>query len=171
MSSCCSQSSQSNLYKVCFHILWCFCVSVGIWIKSSWAQVQRKGNQLSLTYIVPQLGYWVAAMSSLHTGKKIHRHKLNLLHKTHIFVLSFMWFTWLQTSTKQLFLWCYNTCLCNRSNGCEGHQHVPHCVSVGHTGRHGSHPALSALPPAVLLQVCETLCLYTDYSRSFQISI
>uniref|UniRef100_A0A3B4H1H0 Family with sequence similarity 171 member A1 n=1 Tax=Pundamilia nyererei TaxID=303518 RepID=A0A3B4H1H0_9CICH len=50
---------------------WRFDPRLGIWIKSSWAQVQREGNQLSLTYIVPQLGYWVAAMSSLHTGPMV----------------------------------------------------------------------------------------------------
>lgn len=52
-------------------------VCAGIWIKSSWVQVQREGNQLSLTYIVPQLGYWVTAMSSLHAGEKIHWHEIN----------------------------------------------------------------------------------------------
>ncbi|XP_022621905.1 protein FAM171A1 isoform X3 [Seriola dumerili] len=40
----------------------------GAWIKSSWGHVQMEGNQLSLTYIAPQLGYWVAAMSPLHSG-------------------------------------------------------------------------------------------------------
>ncbi|CAK6960675.1 protein FAM171A1 [Scomber scombrus] len=40
----------------------------GAWIKSSWGHVRREGNQLSLTYIAPQLGYWVAAMSPLHSG-------------------------------------------------------------------------------------------------------
>lgn len=47
---------------------WRFDPRLGSWIKSSWAHVQREGNQLSLTYIAPQLGYWVAAMSPLHTG-------------------------------------------------------------------------------------------------------
>lgn len=43
----------------------------GAWIKSSWGHVQREGNQLSLTYIAPQLGYWLAAMSPLHSGEKL----------------------------------------------------------------------------------------------------
>ncbi|XP_028280413.1 protein FAM171A1 isoform X2 [Parambassis ranga] len=47
---------------------WRFDPRLGAWIKSSWGHVQRDGNQLSLTYIAPQLGYWVAAMSSLHAG-------------------------------------------------------------------------------------------------------
>uniref|UniRef100_A0A3P8RSM7 Family with sequence similarity 171 member A1 n=1 Tax=Amphiprion percula TaxID=161767 RepID=A0A3P8RSM7_AMPPE len=47
---------------------WRFDPRMGAWIKSSWAHVQRDGNQLSLTYIAPQLGYWVAAMSPLHSG-------------------------------------------------------------------------------------------------------
>lgn len=50
---------------------WRFDPRLGIWIKSSWVQVQREGNHLSLTYIVPQLGYWVTAMSSLHTGPMV----------------------------------------------------------------------------------------------------
>ncbi|XP_034030725.1 LOW QUALITY PROTEIN: protein FAM171A1 [Thalassophryne amazonica] len=47
---------------------WRFDVRSGSWIKSSWGHVQREGNQLSLIYIAPQLGYWVAAMSPLHSG-------------------------------------------------------------------------------------------------------
>lgn len=43
----------------------------GAWIKSSWGHVQREGDQLSLTYIAPQLGYWLAAMSPLHSGEKL----------------------------------------------------------------------------------------------------
>ncbi|XP_010785299.1 protein FAM171A1 [Notothenia coriiceps] len=47
---------------------WRFDPRFGTWIKSSWGHVQREGNQLSLTYIAPQLGYWVAAMSPIHSG-------------------------------------------------------------------------------------------------------
>ncbi|XP_056262000.1 protein FAM171A1 [Pseudoliparis swirei] len=47
---------------------WRFDPRFGAWIKSSWGHVQRDGNHLSLTYIAPQLGYWVAAMSPLHSG-------------------------------------------------------------------------------------------------------
>ncbi|KAM7420773.1 hypothetical protein PAMA_015136 [Pampus argenteus] len=47
---------------------WRFDPRLGAWIKSSWGHVQREGNQLSLTYIAPQLGYWVAAMSPLQSG-------------------------------------------------------------------------------------------------------
>uniref|UniRef100_A0A3Q0RRD3 Family with sequence similarity 171 member A1 n=1 Tax=Amphilophus citrinellus TaxID=61819 RepID=A0A3Q0RRD3_AMPCI len=50
---------------------WRFDPRLGIWIKSSLVQVQREGNQLSLTCIVPQLGYWVTAMSSLHAGPMV----------------------------------------------------------------------------------------------------
>ncbi|XP_062255124.1 protein FAM171A1 [Platichthys flesus] len=46
---------------------WRFDPRLGAWIKSSWGHVQKEGNQLSLTYIAPQLGYWVAAMSPLHS--------------------------------------------------------------------------------------------------------
>ncbi|KAL6109213.1 fam171a1 [Pungitius sinensis] len=47
---------------------WRFDPRLGAWIKSSWGHVQRDGNRLSLTYIAPQLGYWVAAMSPIHSG-------------------------------------------------------------------------------------------------------
>lgn len=47
---------------------WRFDPRLGAWIKSSLGDVQREGNQLSLTYVAPQLGYWVAAMSPLHSG-------------------------------------------------------------------------------------------------------
>ncbi|XP_041844224.1 protein FAM171A1 [Melanotaenia boesemani] len=47
---------------------WRFDPHFGAWIKSSWGHVQKEGNQLILTYIAPQLGYWVAAMSPLHSG-------------------------------------------------------------------------------------------------------
>lgn len=47
---------------------WRFDPRLGAWIKSSLGDVQREGNQLCLTYVAPQLGYWVAAMSPLHSG-------------------------------------------------------------------------------------------------------
>uniref|UniRef100_A0A8C6WZT7 Family with sequence similarity 171 member A1 n=1 Tax=Neogobius melanostomus TaxID=47308 RepID=A0A8C6WZT7_9GOBI len=50
---------------------WRFDPRLGVWIKSSWGHVQKEGDQLVLTYIAPQLGYWLAAMSPLHTGPVI----------------------------------------------------------------------------------------------------
>uniref|UniRef100_A0A8C5F8J3 Family with sequence similarity 171 member A1 n=1 Tax=Gadus morhua TaxID=8049 RepID=A0A8C5F8J3_GADMO len=47
---------------------WRFDPHLGAWLKSSLGYVQREGQQLSMTYIAPQLGYWVAAMSPLHSG-------------------------------------------------------------------------------------------------------
>ncbi|XP_064300764.1 protein FAM171A1 isoform X3 [Phalacrocorax carbo] len=40
----------------------------GTWLKSSLGLVQQEGNQLTWTYIAPQLGYWVAAMSPTIPG-------------------------------------------------------------------------------------------------------
>uniref|UniRef100_A0A674H8J6 Family with sequence similarity 171 member A1 n=1 Tax=Taeniopygia guttata TaxID=59729 RepID=A0A674H8J6_TAEGU len=40
----------------------------GTWLKSSLGIVQQEGNQLTWTYIAPQLGYWVAAMSPTVPG-------------------------------------------------------------------------------------------------------
>ncbi|XP_062322033.1 protein FAM171A1 isoform X3 [Osmerus eperlanus] len=48
---------------------WRFDPRLGAWLKSSLGYVQREGDHLILTYIAPQLGYWVAAMSPLHTGE------------------------------------------------------------------------------------------------------
>ncbi|XP_072316368.1 protein FAM171A1 [Eucyclogobius newberryi] len=50
---------------------WRFDPRLGFWIKSSWGHVQKEGEQLVLTYIAPQLGYWLAAMSPLHSGPVI----------------------------------------------------------------------------------------------------
>lgn len=50
---------------------WRFDPRLGVWIKSSWGHVQREGDQLVLTSIAPQLGYWLAATSPLHTGPVI----------------------------------------------------------------------------------------------------
>ncbi|XP_059363913.1 protein FAM171A1-like isoform X1 [Carassius carassius] len=47
---------------------WRFDPKLGAWLKSSLGYVQREGKQLTLTYIAPQLGYWVAAMSPINTG-------------------------------------------------------------------------------------------------------
>ncbi|XP_053569986.1 protein FAM171A1 isoform X2 [Bombina bombina] len=42
---------------------WRFDQKHGTWLKSSLGLIQQEGNQLTWTYIAPQLGYWVAAMS------------------------------------------------------------------------------------------------------------
>ncbi|XP_061145158.1 protein FAM171A1 [Syngnathus typhle] len=47
---------------------WRFDPRLGSWIKSSWGHVQRVDHQLVLTYIAPQLGYWVAAMLPPQSG-------------------------------------------------------------------------------------------------------
>ncbi|KAJ3598136.1 hypothetical protein NHX12_001650 [Muraenolepis orangiensis] len=47
---------------------WRFDPRLGVWLKSSLGYVQREGQQLTLTYLAPQLGYWVAAMSPQHSG-------------------------------------------------------------------------------------------------------
>ncbi|XP_013871105.1 protein FAM171A1 isoform X2 [Austrofundulus limnaeus] len=52
---------------------WRFDPRLGSWIKSSLGHVQKEGNQLVLTYIAFQLGYWVAAVSPLHSGPMVAR--------------------------------------------------------------------------------------------------
>nr|XP_005282492.1 protein FAM171A1 isoform X2 [Chrysemys picta bellii] len=47
---------------------WRFDQKFGTWLKSSLGLVQQEGNQLTWTYIAPQLGYWVAAMSPTNPG-------------------------------------------------------------------------------------------------------
>ncbi|KAJ6666685.1 hypothetical protein lerEdw1_020409 [Lerista edwardsae] len=45
--------------------------SVGTWLKSSFGIIQQEGNQMTWTYIAPQLGYWVAAMSPMNPGPAV----------------------------------------------------------------------------------------------------
>ncbi|XP_061771620.1 protein FAM171A1 isoform X1 [Nerophis ophidion] len=52
---------------------WRFDPRLGGWIKSSWGHVQKVDNQLILTYIAPQLGYWVAAMYPPQPGTLVGR--------------------------------------------------------------------------------------------------
>uniref|UniRef100_A0AAY5EBQ0 Family with sequence similarity 171 member A1 n=1 Tax=Electrophorus electricus TaxID=8005 RepID=A0AAY5EBQ0_ELEEL len=47
---------------------WRFDPKLGAWLKISLGNVHRDGAALTLTYIAPQLGYWVAAMSPINTG-------------------------------------------------------------------------------------------------------
>lgn len=56
------------------------CVCAGAWLKSSLGYIQREGKQLTLTYIAPQLGYWVAAMSPINTGIHLSPFFLSISH-------------------------------------------------------------------------------------------
>ncbi|XP_058138350.1 protein FAM171A1 isoform X2 [Dasypus novemcinctus] len=47
---------------------WRFDQKLGTWLKSGLGLVHQEGGQLTWTYIAPQLGYWVAAMSPPHPG-------------------------------------------------------------------------------------------------------
>lgn len=47
---------------------WKFDPKIGAWLKSGLGLVQQEGSQLTWTYIAPQLGYWVAAMSPAYSG-------------------------------------------------------------------------------------------------------
>ncbi|KAK1173221.1 protein FAM171A1-like isoform X1 [Acipenser oxyrinchus oxyrinchus] len=60
--------ANSNLKENDHIPAWSFDQKLGAWLKSSLGFVQKEGNQLTLTYIAPHLGYWVAAMSPLNTG-------------------------------------------------------------------------------------------------------
>lgn len=45
-----------------------FSAPTGTWLKSGLGLVHQEGSQLTWTYIAPQLGYWVAAMSPPNPG-------------------------------------------------------------------------------------------------------
>ncbi|MBN3280325.1 F1711 protein, partial [Polyodon spathula] len=60
--------ANSNLKENDHIPAWSFDQKLGAWLKSSLGFVQKEGNQLTLTYIAPHVGYWVAAMSPLNTG-------------------------------------------------------------------------------------------------------
>ncbi|XP_061676462.1 protein FAM171A1 [Syngnathoides biaculeatus] len=59
---------------------WRFDPRLGSWIKSSWGHVQRVDDQLILTYIAPQLGYWVAVMSPLQSGGLLVVKDISMYH-------------------------------------------------------------------------------------------
>ncbi|MGH0133080.1 UNVERIFIED_CONTAM: hypothetical protein FKN15_045381, partial [Acipenser sinensis] len=63
--------ANSNLKENDHIPAWSFDQKLGAWLKSSLGFVQKEGNQLTLTYIAPHLGYWVAAMSPLNTEKTL----------------------------------------------------------------------------------------------------
>ncbi|XP_006031766.1 protein FAM171A1 [Alligator sinensis] len=60
--------ANSNLKHNAHVPAWKFDQKFGTWLKSSLGLVQQDGNQLTWTYIAPQLGYWVAAMSPTIPG-------------------------------------------------------------------------------------------------------
>ncbi|XP_027703756.1 protein FAM171A1 [Vombatus ursinus] len=61
-------SPQSSLRHNAHVTAWRFDQKLGTWLKSGLGLVQQEGNQLTWTYIAPQLGYWVAAMSPPNPG-------------------------------------------------------------------------------------------------------
>ncbi|KAM4736602.1 LOW QUALITY PROTEIN: protein FAM171A1 [Anableps anableps] len=65
--------ADSNLRENDHIPAWRFDPRLGAWVKSSSGHIQKVGNQLTLTYLAPQLGYWVAAMSPLHSGPMVAR--------------------------------------------------------------------------------------------------
>lgn len=66
---------------------WRFDPRLGGWIKSRWGNVQKQGNQLRLTYIAPQLGYWLAAMSPVDSGP-VFAKDFNMYHT--VFLLAIL---------------------------------------------------------------------------------
>uniref|UniRef100_A0A8C5WK19 Family with sequence similarity 171 member A1 n=1 Tax=Leptobrachium leishanense TaxID=445787 RepID=A0A8C5WK19_9ANUR len=55
--------THSNLKHNAHVPAWRFDKKHGTWLKSSLGIIEQEGNQLTWTYIAPQMGYWVAAMS------------------------------------------------------------------------------------------------------------
>lgn len=56
-------ATQSSLRHNAYVAAWRFDQKLGTWLKSGLGLVHQEGSQLTWTYIAPQLGYWVAAMS------------------------------------------------------------------------------------------------------------
>uniref|UniRef100_A0A286XMF5 Family with sequence similarity 171 member A1 n=2 Tax=Cavia porcellus TaxID=10141 RepID=A0A286XMF5_CAVPO len=56
-------ATQSSLGHNAYVAAWRFDQKLGTWLKSGLGLVHQEGSQLTWTYIAPQLGYWVAAMS------------------------------------------------------------------------------------------------------------
>nr|XP_028605626.1 protein FAM171A1 isoform X1 [Podarcis muralis] len=59
----------TNSLKHSTHVpAWRFDQKFGTWLKSSLGIVEQEGSEMTWTYIAPQLGYWVAAMSPTNPG-------------------------------------------------------------------------------------------------------
>ncbi|XP_060717462.1 protein FAM171A1 isoform X1 [Tachysurus vachellii] len=87
---------------------WRFDPKLGAWLKSSLGYVQREGGgELILTYIAPQLGYWVAAMSPINTGPVVAK-DISTYHT--VFLLAILG----GTALILLFLLCLLVCYCRR---------------------------------------------------------
>uniref|UniRef100_A0A4X1U8P6 Family with sequence similarity 171 member A1 n=1 Tax=Sus scrofa TaxID=9823 RepID=A0A4X1U8P6_PIG len=61
-------ATQSSLRHNAYVTAWRFDQKLGTWLKSGLGLVHQEGSQLTWTYIAPQLGYWVAAMSPPNPG-------------------------------------------------------------------------------------------------------
>ncbi|KAI5611999.1 protein FAM171A1 isoform X1 [Silurus asotus] len=87
---------------------WRFDPKLGAWLKSSLGYVQREGGgELILTYIAPQLGYWVAAMSPINTGPVVAK-DISTYHT--VFLLAILG----GMALILLFLLCLLLCYCRR---------------------------------------------------------
>ncbi|KAM4828894.1 protein FAM171A1 [Thomomys bottae] len=56
-------AAHNSLRHNAYVAAWRFDQKLGTWLKSGLGLIHQEGNQLTWTYIAPQLGYWVAAMS------------------------------------------------------------------------------------------------------------
>nr|XP_023404507.1 protein FAM171A1 [Loxodonta africana] len=61
-------ATQNSLRHNAYVAAWRFDQKLGTWLKSGLGLVHQEGSQLTWTYIAPQLGYWVAAMSPPNPG-------------------------------------------------------------------------------------------------------
>uniref|UniRef100_A0A673UPN1 Family with sequence similarity 171 member A1 n=1 Tax=Suricata suricatta TaxID=37032 RepID=A0A673UPN1_SURSU len=61
-------ATQSSLRHNAYVAAWRFDQKLGTWLKSGLGLVHQEGSQRTWTYIAPQLGYWVAAMSPPNPG-------------------------------------------------------------------------------------------------------
>ncbi|XP_077614529.1 protein FAM171A1 [Crocuta crocuta] len=61
-------ATPSSLRHNAYVAAWRFDQKLGTWLKSGLGLVHQEGSQRTWTYIAPQLGYWVAAMSPPNPG-------------------------------------------------------------------------------------------------------
>ncbi|XP_061443738.1 protein FAM171A1 isoform X2 [Rhineura floridana] len=78
----------TNNLKHSTHVpAWRFDQKFGTWLKSSLGIVEQEGNEMTWTYIAPQLGYWVAAMSPTNPGPVV-THDISTYHT--VFLLAIL---------------------------------------------------------------------------------
>uniref|UniRef100_A0A674D0L9 Family with sequence similarity 171 member A1 n=1 Tax=Salmo trutta TaxID=8032 RepID=A0A674D0L9_SALTR len=146
---------------------WRFDPSLGAWLKSSLGYVQREGDQLSLTYIAPQLGYWVAAMSPLYTGPVVAK-DISTYHTVFLLAILGGMAVILLCLLCLLLYYCRSVCLSGSMDFPADCHKCVLCVSEAVLSFNGT--VFSFLPPSLSLSLPVSVSLCLSRSPRFSLS-